>query len=150
MRRRAPVLLVLACCHQRDADPPAAPSPKVDPLLAAAPEHALAPEPVPKPEALPACDDSFELNLKGLTEEQVQRRFGPPSRRESFHVKDRGGEFYATVQHAYPTTDRKNWDVPIEEWTWTSGECILTVWCHRPAGVWTALDDIYRNERVAF
>lgn len=90
------------------------------------------------------------MNLKGLTQEQVQKRFGPPTERETFRVEERGGEFYATVQSAYPTMDRKNWDVPIQEWTWTSGECILTVWFHRPGGEWIALDDIYRNERVAF
>lgn len=80
----------------------------------------------------------------------MQTRFGQPSQRETFRVEERGGEFYATVHSAYPTTDRNNRDVPIQEWTWMSGECILTVWFHRPAGVWIALDDIYRNERVAF
>lgn len=113
-------------------------------------ERGLA-EPGSAPEALPACDDSsFEFNLKGLAEEEVRARFGSPARRESFRVEERGGEFYVGIQHAYPTTERKNRDVPIEEWTWTSGDCILTVWFHRPKGTWEVLDDVYWHEDTAF
>lgn len=73
------------------------------------------PERKPEPEQLPACGQSSKLGLEGLTEEQVQRRFGPPSERETFRVEERGGEFHATVQNAYPTTNRKNWGVPIRQ-----------------------------------
>src|SRR5690606_40747271 len=115
--RDVPVTGVQTCALRISAAPADA-APRTAPVTTAS---------TPAPEPLPACEDSFELNLKGLTQEQVEGRFGPPSQRETFRVEERGGEFYATVQNAYPTTDRKNWDVPIQEWTWTSGECILTV-----------------------
>ncbi|HWO09679.1 MAG TPA: hypothetical protein VNN80_09380 [Polyangiaceae bacterium] len=108
-------------------------------------------EPKPKPGAFPACEGSgFSFDLKGLTQERVLERFGPPKERASYRAGDRGGEFYGAIEHAYPSTVPANRDVPIEEWTWTSGECILTVWFHKPSGEWIVLDDVYRNEEVAF
>jgi hypothetical protein len=71
------------------------------------------------------------------------------ARRCSTLVLVHGGELYGAIEQAYPSTV-PNRDVPIEEWTWTSGECILSVWFHEPSGEWIVLDDVYRNEEVAF
>lgn len=149
-------IIVLIGCHRTESCATTLPEVEKTTTLAgnAGERRAAEPGPVePKParEAFPACDDSsFEFNLKGLTENQVRVRFGPPTRRESFRVEERGGEFYVGIQHAYPTTERKNRDVPIEEWTWTSGDCILTVWFHRPQGHWQVLDDVYWHKDTAF
>jgi hypothetical protein len=103
------------------------------------------------PEPLPPCKNpSFAFELDGLTQSQVLARFGAPALQESFRVQDRQGEFYVGIANTYPTTDPKNREVPLEEWTWTSGECILTVWFHRPNGIWLALDDVYWHKDTAF
>jgi hypothetical protein len=148
-------LCALASCHR--GEPPVkterppdkqeaatAPPLKVDTTSKSAPKE-------PQADAFPACEGlGFRFELKGLSQARVLERFGPPKERESYRAGDRGGEFYVAIESAYPSKVSANRDVPIEEWTWTSGECILTVWFHRPSGEWVALDDIYRNEEVAF
>jgi len=107
--------------------------------------------PQPKREALPACvSGAFSLDLTGLSQDRVSERFGPPSEREAYRAGERGGEFYSVLKNLYPSKIPSNREVPIEEWTWTSGECFLTVWFHRVNGVWTSLDDIYWHKDVAF
>ena len=116
------------------------------------PETALQPTaPQPKADAFPACPNlGFSFELKGLPQERVLERFGPPAKRETYRAGDRGGEFYVAIEVTYPPKVPANRDVPIEEWTWTSGECILTVWFHRVSGAWLVLHDIYRDKDVAF
>lgn len=157
-------MIALALCGCPRPEPGAAPPSEVEGSTSAGDNTAGAggaagvtgkPSPPPPPErqpdVLPACNDSsFEFKLKGTAQDQVRSRFGPPAARESYRAVDRGGEFYVGVQHAYPSTDRKNWDVPIEEWTWTSGDCILTVWFHNPKGTWEVLDDVYWHKDTAF
>lgn len=105
----------------------------------------------PAPEPLPPCDDAhLSFQLEGLTRERVRARFGPPALEESFQVQDRQGEFYVGIANTYPTTDPTNRTVSLEEWTWTSGDCILTVWFHNPKGTWLALDDVYWQKDTAF
>jgi hypothetical protein len=114
----------------------------------------LPPEAAPQPraEAFPACPGAraFSLDLTGLSQERVSERFGPPTEKEAYRAGDRGGEFYAGLKNVYPSKVPGNRDVPIEEWTWISGDCLLTVWFHRVNGAWTSLDDVYRNKDVAF
>jgi len=148
-------LCALASCHR--GDPPA----KTD-RASAKREAAPAPPSVtgstskdasrePQANAFPACEGlGFSFELKGLSQAKVLERFGPPKERDSYRAGDRGGEFYVAIESAYPSKVPANRDVAIEEWTWTSGECILTVWFHKPSGDWIALDDVYRNEDVAF
>ena len=100
--------------------------------------------------AIAAGGAYFAFKLKGQTQAQVLGRFGPPAERESYRAVERGGEFYGAIEHEYPSSIPANRDVPIEEWTWTSGECILTVWFHRPQGTPIVLYDIYWHQDTAF
>lgn len=118
---------------------------------AAGAEHLVDRQRAPAPERLPPCNDpGFAFKLEGLTQDRVRARFGPPTLEESFQVQDRQGEFYVGIANTYPTTDPKNRNVPLQEWTWTSGDCILTVWFHNPKGTWLALDDVYWHKDTAF
>jgi hypothetical protein len=123
--------------------------PKIEPPMAAPTPEA---PPQPKAEALPAClgMGAFSLGLTGLSQDRVSKRLGPPSEREAYLAGKRGGEFYSRLKDLYPSKVPSNREVPIEEWTWTSGECVLTVLFHRVNGEWTSLDDIYRHKDVAF
>lgn len=103
--------------------------------------------------AFPTCRDDvfgYSLELQRLTQQQVETRFGAPSARRSFRAADVGGEFYLAIEHTYPSQNPENRDVPIEQWTWTSGECSLTVWFLRPTGEWRVLDDVYWHKDTAF
>jgi hypothetical protein len=93
---------------------------------------------------LPLCTGYYERTLKvySWTQPQLRARFGPPTTKEAYRVVERQGEFYSLVEEIYPTTDPKNLDVPIEEWTWEKKDCRLTVWFHRPDGTWRALGDL--------
>jgi hypothetical protein len=84
------------------------------------------------------------------TQSELEGRYGPPLTHEEFRAGELQGEFYVGVENVYPSTDPKNRDVPIEEWTWKSGTCTLTVWFHRQGGVWRALDDVYWHENIEF
>jgi hypothetical protein len=101
---------------------------------------------------LPACTETtgHSLDLRGLTQDLVRARFGSPSQEESFRVEERQGEFYGPIANTYPTTDPQNRNVPLEQWTWRSGDCFLTVWFHRREGVWSVLDDFYWHKDAAF
>jgi len=103
-------------------------------------------------EAFPACvaDIASELKLEGLTQTELASRFGAPVTRESFRAEERQGEFYVGIEDVYPSTDPRNRDVPLQEWTWKAGDCTLTVWFHQQAGVWRALDDVYWHKNVEF
>ena len=102
-------------------------------------------------EALPVCNGpDVEFKLGGLAQERVLARFGPPTEREAYRAGEVGGEFYIAVEHTYPSVDAKNRDVPIEEWTWHSGDCRLTVWFHKLKGAWEVLDDAYYDRRTQF
>jgi hypothetical protein len=105
-----------------------------------------------KAEVFPACPGAraFSLDLAGWSQERVSDRYGPPAERVSYKAGDRGGEFYAGLENLYPSKVPGNRDIPIEEWSWESGDCILTAWFHRVNGVWTSFDDVYRNKDVAF
>lgn len=93
---------------------------------------------------VPLCTGGVvpSVGIHGWTQSQVRARFGPPAKQESFRAPERQGEFYVGIENLYPSTDPKSFEVPIEEWTWTSGDCILTVWFHRPDGTWRAFDDV--------
>ena len=110
------------------------------------------PTPTEPAASLPTCTETtgHSLELRVLTQDQVRARFGAPSQQESFRVEERQGEFYGPIANTYPTTDPKNRSVPLEQWTWRSGDCFLTVWFHRPQGVWHALDDFYWHKDAAF
>jgi hypothetical protein len=70
--------------------------------------------------------------------------------KESFRRGDRQGEFYAKLQMTYPLKDLRSRDVPIEEWTWVSCDCRLTVWFHHRGGVWRAFDDLLWHKDRAY
>jgi hypothetical protein len=120
-------------------------------------EPAATPQPTPTevdaPEPLPSCREgqsASSIGLHGLTPDQVRARFGPPLRQGTFRVEELQGEFFAPLANTYPTTDPKNRNVPLQQWTWTSGDCILTVWFHNPKGTWLALDDVFWHKDTAF
>ena len=77
-------------------------------------------------------------------------RFGPPLRQGTYRVEELQGEFFAPLAKTYPTTDPKNRGVSLQQWTWTSGDCILTVWFHNPKETWEVLDDVYWHKDTAF
>lgn len=106
----------------------------------------------PKAEPFPNCTETtgYALELDGLTQAEVRTRFGPPTLEESFQVQDRQGELYVGIANTYPTTDPKNRNVALQEWTWTSGDCVLTVWFHKPKGTWQVLDDFFWHKDAAF
>jgi hypothetical protein len=149
----AATALSIAC---RDGDPapaPQAPTTRTEPVAPTNSE--VSPPPANAPakaiEALPPCTrDAIALKLQGLTQEAVEERFGPPMAKESFRAVERQGEFYGAIENAYPSTDPKNWDVPLEEWRWKSGDCTLTVWFHRQQEAWRALDDVYWHKSIDF
>lgn len=110
------------------------------------------PSTTPKEKSFPVCTETTatSLELLGLTQPELLARFGPPAMQESFRVEERQGEFYGPIANTYPTTDPKNRDVPIEEWTWMVDDCRLSVWLHRPKGTWLVLDDFFWHKDAAF
>jgi len=145
------VSLSLAC---HDAAPPPALNAPAEPQAssqatptARRPQEAVAKATTSFP---PCVDDTFSLKLTGLSQGEVEERYGAPVSRESFRAEERQGEFYNPIESAYPSVEAKNRDVPLEEWTWKSGDCFLTVWFHRPSGDWRVLDDIYWHKDLDF
>ena len=145
-------LLGIAC---RDRDRVSVPQSPTAAVAAGTGESPI-PEPTPpqpptRSTALPPCNrDAVALNLRGLSQPEVEARFGPPATREPFRAQDRQGELYSGIENVYPSTDPKNWNVLLEEWTWRSGDCTLTVWFHRQEEVWRALDDVYWHRSIDF
>lgn len=136
---------VAAPRNAAEAASPPAKAPRNTPTQGAS---AAAPAATPP---LPACEGlGFSFEVQGLSQQQVRERFGAPARQEEYRAEERGGEFYLAIEHTYPQSDPANHEVPIQEWTWTSGDCILTVWFHRPGDAWVALYDIYRSKDVEF
>lgn len=144
------VSLALAC---RDAAPPPALNTPAEPQPPQSAPAAQTPQEVvvKATESFPPCvDDAFSLKLTGLSQGEVEKRYGTPASRESFRAEERQGEFYNPIESAYPSIEAKNRDVPLEEWTWKSGDCFLTVWFHRPSGDWRVLNDIYWHKDLDF
>ena len=142
-----PCLIGLCCCKADDGAKSPQPSPAITALET--PKAAAA---SPEPEKLPAtsCEEGLDFKLAGTPRVRVEARFGPPSERESYRADEVGGEFYVAIEQTYPSSDPKNADVPIEEWTWHSGDCRLTVWFHKPKGAWEVLDDVFYDHRTQF
>ena len=140
-------------CSRTDPGGPKAPGTEATATPIAAPSaqevadsgHSL------RAERLPSCEGmGYSLGLEGSTPARVQARFGRPVSQESFRVEERQGEFYGAIANTYPTTDPKNRNVLLEEWTWASDDCFLTVWFHRPHGTWQVLYDFFWNREIAF
>jgi len=139
-------------------DPAPAGVPPIPSAANTAAKTTAAPSPEPAPQeaaepsaALPPCTrDAVPLNLQGLGRSEVEARFGPPTTREQFRAEERQGEFYSGIETVYPSTDPKNRDVPLEEWTWRSGDCTLTVWFHQQGGAWRVIDDVYWHKSIDF
>ena len=149
MTHRIGLALALASCS--NPVPPPAPSSNPPATVAVAPVTSPASAPPKASEPLPECARAVRhLGLEGSTPEQVEARFGAPVTRESFRAIERQGEFYAALENLYPSIDPKNHDVPLQEWTWKSGACTLTVWFHSPAGTWVVIDDVYWHEQIDF
>lgn len=138
-----------AGCSNKPVPSPTAAPPS---LVASPPPASPAPPTLSKAtEPLPPCTrDARSLALEGSTPEQLESRSGLPATRESFRAGERQGEFYAPIENLYPSIEPKNHDVPLEEWTWKSDRCTLTVWFHRPQGAWLARPDIYWHEDIDF
>jgi hypothetical protein len=105
------------------------------------------------PEPLPSClnlDVNSLPDVHSLTQEQARVRLGPPTIKESFRMEERQDEFHIELENTYPLTDPRNRTVPIDEWTWFSGDCRFTIWFHQTNGVWHALDNAIWHKNTAF
>lgn len=156
--------LALICCKDSKPIVSATPAPvavtsggsagAVSDSMNAAGASAAAPPPnlVAVYDGVPPCtgDAAPSVGLQTWTQGQVRARFGPPAKQEAFRAPERQGEFYAGIETLYPSTNPKSFEVPIEEWTWTSGDCILTVWFHRPDGTWRVFDDVVWHKHDDF
>lgn len=89
------------------------------------------------------CDSTSRMaGLDGLSQAQLAALLGEPKRKETFRLGDRKGEFGITLQNHYPLSKAANAKVQLQEWTWETGKCKLTVWLHKPAADWASLENL--------
>ena len=88
--------------------------------------------------------------LDGQTDSQIAKLLGEPERKETFRLSDRPDEFHITLQNHYPLSRAANRDVQMQEWTWTKGQCRLTVWLHKKNAVWVGLENIRYSTDAEF
>jgi hypothetical protein len=89
------------------------------------------------------CAGSTQLSgLDGRADTELDRMFGAPSRKETFRLGDRQGEFHVSLQNHYPLTVTNNAEVLLQEWTWERGKCRLTIWLHKPGPAWITLENL--------
>jgi hypothetical protein len=88
--------------------------------------------------------------LIGLTTAEIETILGRPERKEEFLLGDRPDEFHIVLQNTYPLTKAQNAKVKIEEWTWTSGPCRLTVWFHHERETWKSFESSRYSSTAEF
>jgi hypothetical protein len=89
------------------------------------------------------CTDVTKLTgLDGQTDAALGEMLGAPSRKDTFLLGERQDEFHVALQNHYPLTVAANAAVQLQEWTWEKGACRLTVWLHKPAASWVALENL--------
>jgi len=85
-------------------------------------------------------------SLHGDSVDQIMDRLGHPAHEFWFAMDEAVGEFRVELFNFYPPKSPDNDKVEIRESTWEYSRHRLTVWFHRPNGVWVALDTCrYRN-----
>lgn len=90
-----------------------------------------------------SCDTVSRLpKLLGLGVAELERRVGPPDHKESFRLGERQHEFHIALQNTYPLTIPENANLELQEWSWSGGDCRLTVWLHRVQGAWRSFDNV--------
>jgi hypothetical protein len=89
------------------------------------------------------CTSLTQLpGLNGQPDIRLSQTLGTPNRKETFLLGERQGEFHVTLQNHYPLTVAANAKVELQEWTWESGTCRLTVWLHKPDTTWIAFENM--------
>jgi hypothetical protein len=89
------------------------------------------------------CTDVTRLTgIEGRSDAELSETFGAPARKETFRLGERQDEFHITLQNHYPLSVAANAKIELQEWTWEKGKCRLTVWLHKPAATWVAVENI--------
>ena len=84
------------------------------------------------------------LNLKGVSEANLVKRFGSPDRIATKTVKEMAQAPeplrapIPQVLSMYPTNNPRNLDVPIKSFSWPEGRILLTVWLHQEDRQWVS------------
>lgn len=90
-----------------------------------------------------SCDTVSRLpGFPELGVAELERRLGPPERKESFRLEERQHEFHIALQNTYPLTVPENANLELQEWSWSQGDCRLTVWLHRIEGEWRSFEHL--------
>jgi len=90
-----------------------------------------------------SCDTVNRLpELLGLGVAELVKRLGPPEHKELFRLSERQDEFHIELQNTYPLTVPENANLELQEWSWSQGDCRLTVWLHRVEGAWRSFDNV--------
>ena len=79
--------------------------------------------------------------LKGLGEGEIESLFGRAQAQSSFLLGERLDEFHIVLQNTYPLSKPKNRELPVREWTWSKGDCKLTVWFHEVNKTWSVFEN---------
>jgi hypothetical protein len=79
--------------------------------------------------------------LNGKTQAALSAEFGPAAKRLAFRMGERTDEFRIVLQNHFPLSKPENAAIEIEEWTWTSTRCKLTVWFHRVGADWVSVEN---------
>lgn len=89
------------------------------------------------------CADVTRLTgLEGKSDAELGQMLGAPARKDTFRLGEKQDEFHITLQNHYPLSVAANAAIQVQEWTWEAGTCRLTVWLHKPAASWVALENI--------
>jgi hypothetical protein len=80
--------------------------------------------------------------LDGQSAERIAKLLGEPERKETFRLGERPDEFHVMLQNHYPLTKTANAMVEIQEWTWSKGDCRLTLWLHKKGTDWVGLENV--------
>jgi len=98
-----------------------------------------------------SCDTVSRLpKLLELGVVELDRRLGPPERKESFRLGERQHEFHIALQNTYPLTVPENANLVLQEWSWSQGDCRLTVWLHRVEGAWRSFENLRWHRATEF
>jgi len=81
-------------------------------------------------------------DLHGMTQAEVEGKYGRAAETETFGAGDNLTEFRITIRNTYKKDDPASAEVKILEETRPDGDDNITVWYHSVGGVWKVFESL--------
>jgi hypothetical protein len=88
--------------------------------------------------------------FRGMTEDDVASRLGPPTKQREFPHAEASIGYRAELFNWYPKHDGRNQGISFKEHIWEGPEQIIVIWFHRVGAQWLYLNSIKYHRNVRF